>query len=473
MFPFENASSDRNLDWIGEGIAELINERLQSEVFTRDERLAAFEKLGIPSEAAVSRATAVRLGWDAGADFVITGRYSGTPENFEVSARVIDLASSRSGREFKVTVKLEEFVRTRAKALDYMLGGQLQGNAAAVGAVRGAQARQREASSDDRPRSPAAFENYIRGLLSNDPEKRAEYFQTAIRLEPQFPAAIFQLGRSYHEERDFKNSNLWLEKITDADPEYLQARFTMALNRFYFGDFTGAISIFEKLPATYDVLINLGAAHSHKGNHAAALMAWSKAAELDPLSSEAFFNSGYVGFLQSRNDAALRDLRESLRLRGRDSEALFLLAKTYERLGHMEDSHRTMAQATRLSQRVERWMSGANASPIGRSHQGMSGANASPIGRSHQGLTQPMPKLERLRTSTSFRNSKEIWTEERLNRRAQSQDLTAWLEAIQTYIDAYQYGEAIRELQDVIRMYPGSTEARSLLEEVNARRNRQ
>ena len=32
-------------------------------------------------------------------------------------------------------------------------------------------------------------------------------------------------------------------------------------------------------------------------------------------------------------------------------------------------------------------MSGANASPIGRSHQEMSGANASPIGRSHQGMS--------------------------------------------------------------------------------------
>src|SRR5215468_4609068 len=32
-------------------------------------------------------------------------------------------------------------------------------------------------------------------------------------------------------------------------------------------------------------------------------------------------------------------------------------------------------------------MSGANASPIGRSHQEMSGANASPIGRSHQEMT--------------------------------------------------------------------------------------
>src|SRR5262245_28059440 len=30
------------------------------------------------------------------------------------------------------------------------------------------------------------------------------------------------------------------------------------------------------------------------------------------------------------------------------------------------------------------WMSGANASPIGRSHQEISEANASPIGRSHQ-----------------------------------------------------------------------------------------
>ena len=34
-------------------------------------------------------------------------------------------------------------------------------------------------------------------------------------------------------------------------------------------------------------------------------------------------------------------------------------------------------------------------------------------------------------------------------------------------------GEAIRELQDVIRIYPSSPEARSLLEEVNIRRNRQ
>jgi phosphoribosylaminoimidazole carboxylase PurE protein len=36
-------------------------------------------------------------------------------------------------------------------------------------------------------------------------------------------------------------------------------------------------------------------------------------------------------------------------------------------------------------------MSGANASPIGRSHEQMSGANASPIGRSHQEMSGAKP----------------------------------------------------------------------------------
>ncbi len=72
--------------------------------------------------------------------------------------------------------------------------------------------------------------------------------------------------------------------------------------------------------------------------------------------------------------------RESLSLRGRDSEALFLLGRTYEKLGRVEESQKLIAQATRLSQRVERW------------------------------LNQPLPKLERFVTTTSFRTHEEYGT---------------------------------------------------------------
>jgi hypothetical protein len=94
-----------------------------------------------------------------------------------------------------------------------------------------------------------------------------------------------------------------------------------------------------------------------------------------------------------------------------------------------------------LSQRVERW------------------------------LNQPLPKLERLASATVFQSHSETWTEQRLVRRARSQDLGTWLESIQTEIDSYLLGDALRELQDVVRIFPESAEARSLLEEVHQQQN--
>jgi len=49
LFPFENQSNDRTLDWIGEGISELINQRLQHEsgvyITSREERIAVYEDM--------------------------------------------------------------------------------------------------------------------------------------------------------------------------------------------------------------------------------------------------------------------------------------------------------------------------------------------------------------------------------------------------------------------------------------------
>ena len=426
VFPFENLSSDRTLDWIGEGIAELIIERFQAEpaiyVFSREERLAGYEKVGIPETTMVSRATSLKLGWDTGADTIIAGRFSRTGDSFEIVARVTDLELAGSADEVKVSGKLEDVI-----SLTTSLSAQILGKPEA-GTVQPAT-----------PRS--AFENYIRGILNPDPQKRIELLQTAVRLYPQYGAALFQLGRAYHLERNFKVSNQSLEKIPQGSPYRQQAQFTAALNYFYLADYNRALTALQALPANYDVLLDMGAAQSQKGDYAGAMTRWKSATEIDPLGSDAFFNMGYASFVRGEFDAAIRNLNESLKLRGRDSEALFLLGRAYEHQGRLDESQKLIAQATRLSQRVERW------------------------------LTQPLPKLERVGTSTVFRNGLEIWTANRLARRARGQDLSVWLDAIQTAIDSNLYGEAVRELQEVIRVFPDSTEARSLLDEVNRRRN--
>ena len=433
VFPFENASNDRTLDWIGEGISELIIERLQPEAgvytFSREERLAAFEKLAIPEATLVSRATALKLGWDIGADHVITGRFLGTPEKFQIVARLVDMETG-GAEQIAAEGKLEDVIPLTMSATWQVLRKVVPGTASP------------EADYTARPPTPrSAFENYVRGILNQDLRKRVELLQTAVRLHPRYGPALFQLGRAYHVERDFKNSNQWLEKIPETSFLRRQTQFLIGLNNFYLGDYPLAIAAFQALPETYDVLLNLGAAFLENGDTVSALAVWKRAADMEPLGSDAFFNMGYVSFLKGDFDAAAKNINESLKLRGRDSEALFLLGRTYEKQGRLEESQKAIAQASRLSQRVERW------------------------------VNQPLPKLERLAATTVFRSHNDTWTEPRLVRRARSQDLGTWLESIQTDVDSYLFGDALRELQDLFRVYPESAEARSLLEEIHRQQN--
>jgi len=86
-------------------------------------------------------------------------------------------------------------------------------------------------------------------------------------------------------------------------------------------------------------------------------------------------------------------------------------------------------------------------------------------------MTQSLPKLDRFVTSTTFRSHEDVWSDQRLARRTRSQDLASWLDVVQADLDSYLFGEALRELRDVLKVFPDSSEARSLLTEVERQRN--
>jgi tetratricopeptide (TPR) repeat protein/TolB-like protein len=433
VFPFENLTGDRSLDWIGEGISELIISRLQTEqeiyVFSRDDRVAAYEKISIPETAMVSRAMALKLGWENGSDNVITGSFSGTADDFHVRARLIDMEASAAS-EIPISGKLQDVIPLTTTLAWHLLKEIVPGTVSP------------ESDYTARPPTPrSAFENYVRALHNQDLQKRIDLLQTAIRLHPQYDPALFQLGRTYHLQRDFMMSNQWLQKLPGSAPERPQVLFMMGLNYFYLGDYTRAIAIFQQLPQTYDVLLNVGAAFLRKDDATSATSAWTRAAIMDPLAGDAFFNLGYASFLKGDWSPAEKHLMTSLRLRGRDSEALFLLGRTYEKQGRAEEGRTLIAQAARLSPRVERW------------------------------LKLPLPQLERFTTATTFRSHDDIWTDRRLARRVRSQDLLSWLDSIQAEIDSYLFGDALRELRDAMKIFPDSSEARSLVDEINRQRN--
>jgi tetratricopeptide (TPR) repeat protein/TolB-like protein len=433
VFPFENLSVDHTLDWIGEGIAELIGERLQPEpgvyVYSREERIAAYERIGIPELSTLTRATVLKLGWDTGADQVITGTFSSVAGKFQINARLIDM---EAGAAVNVNAdgKLEEVIPLTMTISWQLLKKIVPGTASP------------ESDYTARPPTPrSAFESYVRGILAQDYQKRSDLLQTAIRLYPKYGPALFQLGRTYHLQRDFATSNEWLQKLPESSPDRRQAQFLIALNCFYLGQYDRAIAVLQQLPQTYDVLLNLGAASSQKGDPTAAINIWKRAAAMDPFVSDPLFNIGFASFLKSDFDGASKNFIDSLKLRGRDSEALFLLGRVYEKQGRSEESQRLIGQAARLSQRVAR------------------------------SVNEPLAKLERFVTTTTFRSHDDIWNDRRLARRSRGQDIVAWLDVIQTEIDSYLFGDALRELRDFVRIFPDSSEARSLLKEVDRLQN--
>src|SRR5713226_7891095 len=80
VLPFLNSSNSPNLDWIGESIAETIRESLASHVLVleREDRLEAFRRLSLRPNAALTKASIIKVGEALDAAQVIYGTFEFT-----------------------------------------------------------------------------------------------------------------------------------------------------------------------------------------------------------------------------------------------------------------------------------------------------------------------------------------------------------------------------------------------------------
>src|SRR5579864_4375138 len=103
VFPFENVTNDASKDWLGEGLSELTTDSMAGHgpvVFTRDERLAALEKLGLPTYSRFSRATMIKIAGEIDADYVVFGEFTPDGANLHVSARVLRVSPPKLSDPF-------------------------------------------------------------------------------------------------------------------------------------------------------------------------------------------------------------------------------------------------------------------------------------------------------------------------------------------------------------------------------------
>jgi tetratricopeptide (TPR) repeat protein len=320
ILPFENQSKAPGLEWISEAFPEVIGEGMASAnvyVVPRDDRNYAFDRMGVPTTTRLSRETLFRISEQMDADFVVFGSYSYDGQIFTATAQLLDMKKLYLAPEVKESGPLVNMV-TIQRTLSWDLLRALDA---------GSLPSKQQFLESSAPIRLDAFENYIRGVLATTRQERIQRFREAVRLNPNYTQAIFQLAKTYFGNKEFESSESWFVRVPKTDPLASEASFYLGLSAFYVGDYEKAETAFkfleDRFPLT-EVNNNLGVVLGRRGKRA-EIDYFQKAISADPNDADYHFNLAvaYARIFDSAN--ASRQLKEVLRLKPNDTEAKSLL----------------------------------------------------------------------------------------------------------------------------------------------------
>jgi tetratricopeptide (TPR) repeat protein len=320
IVPVENRSNAPGLQWISESFPELLQERLVSPgifMLSREDRLRAYDRMGIPAGLVPSRPTLYRVAEQLDVDAIVLGRYSFDGRTFTASAQWLDMRRERLSPEM-----------TESGPLVQLIGIQ---NALAWDLLHALRPDFRVTKEAYVAAAPAirldAFENYVRGVTDATADEQTRHFREAVRLNPTYPDALLQLGKVYYRQRQYDQAISTLARVPTADPLARESSFYLGLSSYYLGDFSRAENAFAFVAARMplpEVYNNLGVAQSRRGEKSAA-ESFQKASDTDPNDPDYHFNLAAALFRSGDAGGASRQLRQVLQLRPEDAEAKSLL----------------------------------------------------------------------------------------------------------------------------------------------------
>jgi tetratricopeptide (TPR) repeat protein len=325
VIPFFSRSPDANVDWISESVAHTIQDAFESRgilVLDRHERETVYRRLSIRPNALLTRATIMKVAEEMDASTVIWGEFELTPAegsrgNLRVSATALDMKRLRQARAVDEEGPLEELASIQSRLAWRILRGFAPDDTP-----------EQEVFLRERPAVRLdAMENYTRGLMASEIGQKRRFMLQAVRLEPNFSDALYELARLYWDEKQYEQAAKWLKGVPKDAPRYFEAMFLYGLCRYEAEDFAGAEQAFETVAEAVplnEVFNNLGAAQSRRGLPQ-ALQSFETALEGDAADPDYHFNVGYTLLKQGRFEEAAERFRAALERDPDDGDAADML----------------------------------------------------------------------------------------------------------------------------------------------------
>jgi len=360
VIPFENATHEPRLYWLAEASAVVLTDdlvALGAQALSRDERLRAFDQLRVPAVATLSDATIIRIGQVVGAEQVIVGAYELKNDTLTIRARAIRLDTGRMFPEVAESGPLNELFGVYARVARRLLPDST------------VSIEQMERGHPSLP----AFEQYVKGVLAENPTPQTFFLKESIRLAPDFQRARLSLWSVYTEQSEHQRALDIVRQVPGADPLSRQARFLAAISLMNLGRNADAFAALTELngeKADAALLNDMGVAQLRRPAGSIAGGSpdsfFKQAMAANPNDPDVSFNLGYAYWLARDALNAVTWLREAVRRNPADDAAHYVLGVALQASGNAGEGQREKDLAKRLSSTYVEWEAkqpGANAVP--------------------------------------------------------------------------------------------------------------
>jgi Flp pilus assembly protein TadD/TolB-like protein len=436
VVPFETPSRDGRSYWLGEAVSLLIADDVNARglgAITRPGRERAYDELHLPPSARLSRATVIKVGELVGASQVIVGEVALDGDEISVRARPIRIDVGRAENE----------IAERGKSADLFAIVQRVARRVVPGGT--------DAASASAP-SLQAFEQYVKGLLAEQPASQISFLEAALKLDPGYDRARLALWEVRTARGDHAAALAAARAVAATSPDERRARFLSGVSLMALKQNDEAYTTLRALQeAASDpaILNNLGVIQLRRGAAADTgkpAYYFTKAAEAAPDDPDVLFNLGYAYAVDRDPQGAIYWLREALRRNPTDADAHLVLASALDASGSTVEAGQERELAAQLSARY-----------------------ADPASR-----RDPVPRgLERVRQDLGSTRGSAIDQAIANTTQRDQHDLAQFhLERGRRLFEAEQDREAMTELRRAIFLSPYESEAHLLIGRIHLRAGR-
>jgi TolB-like protein/Flp pilus assembly protein TadD len=339
VLPFENLSADPEQEYFSDGMTE--------EMITQLGRLEP-ERLGVIARTSAMRYKATEKGIDEigrelGVDYILEGSVRRVADRVRISAQLV-----------QVDDQTHLWAQSYDRAVEEILA--LQSDVAAEIAhsltLELLPAR-RKRLAWGATSSSEAHEAYLRGryyqyrATSHGWQKAIQYFQEAIKKDPDYAAAYAGMGSHYLWQAPAKvnmpKAKAAALKALELDATLPEAYAVLGSVKLYFEwDWAGARKEFEQAlrfdPGNAQAHFRYSQYLAAMGRLEKAIATAKRARELDPLSTLVSHYVGRLYYFDRQYERAVGEFKRTLELDPNYGFAHFFLALTYDKMGRQDEA---------------------------------------------------------------------------------------------------------------------------------------